>query len=577
MVTPGPIITATPRPAAHRVDTHRLRAAGLRAVAANPGAEIRGHRLEVDGAPMAIVVPYLSLEVDLENAAVARRRGVVDALGLRLRHSDRGLHLTLSPTAPLERIVFDIAEQFRCEARADPTLQGVAANTTTAFESWSETARGERIAETGVGLLVYTITHMLRFRLLRIPSSEAVDDIVETTRGNLARLTGHALRMLPATVDSQEAFAEPAAEIARLVAELADDASEADGASPDATARHRLLIPVDWDTLNEELAAAEAAASGTAPLPGDDYRVFTTAYDIEVSGAKLYRAPVLRKLRSELDQAVAAQVVSRARLAQRLQYLFPGRRTDGWEGGHDDGPLDPARMAQIVADPANPLVRRVPRDRPTSNAVVTFLVDTSGSMKLQRYETVAVLVETFVRALELAGANAEVLGFTTAAWTGGRAQADWRTAGSPPNPGRLTEVQHIVYKSAEQSWRQARLSLAAMLRTDHYREGVDGEALEWAWRRLLARPETRRALVVISDGHPSEAATANANHDHYLLDHLRAVSRRIEQQPGRDPVALGAICLESDQTDSFANALVVDLDGPITIGTYGILHELFAR
>lgn len=515
-------------------------------------------------------MPYLAL--DLDGASLERRRGVLDAIGLRLRHSDRSLHLSLSPARPLERIIFDIAEQFRCESLASLELLGVRANISAAFEEWSEAARNERIGETGVGMLVYTVTHMLRFRLLKIWADEAVDDLIETTRGNLGRLIGHALGALPTLVHSQEDYAEAAREIARLIAELADDAGESDELSPQAVTQHRLLIPVDWETLEEELALDASGQHGAGPQ--HDYRIFSTVNDIELSGADLYRTASLRSLRTELDRSVAAQAVSLSRLAQRLQTLFPSWRIDGWKGGEDDGPLDPGRLAQIVATPTNPQIRRLPQARPTSEAAVTFLIDTSGSMKLQRFETVAVVVETFARALELAGATCEVLGFTTASWAGGQAAQDWRAAGSPPEPGRLADLQHIVYKAADRSWKQERLSMAAMLRTDHYREGVDGEAIEWAWQRLVQRPESRRALVVISDGSPMESATTAANRDHYLIDHLRAVCDRISGRDGAG-VELGTICLDDDQSDAFVNAVSVDLDQMITIGTYNLLHDLF--
>ncbi|MEM9561484.1 MAG: cobalt chelatase [Actinomycetota bacterium] len=562
--------------AARRRRTEQLGGAGLRAIANRPGAELRGGRAVVDHRPLGIVVPYLTVElVGLDDR---QRRGVTDALGLRVRHSDRGLHRELAPEPLLERVIFDIAEQFRCESLAEPELRGVGHNIAAAFDRWSDTAAGERVAETGVGLLVFTITHMLRYRLLRRASSEAVDDLIETTRGNLARLVGHALRELPRTAGSQRAFAEPASEIARLVAELAADGDESDDEAPEVVARHRLLAAIDWDDLDERLAEVDAVTDGRPST--DDYHVNTTAYDRVRTGASLYRPEVLRRLRAELDRASAAQTVSVARLAHRLQHLFAAPKTDGWSGGHEYGELDPARLARIVASPTDPEIRRIPAERPASDAAVTFLVDTSGSMKLQRYEAAAVLLDTLARALEMAGVTVEVLGFTTGAWNGGRARRDWLAAGSPPDPGRLAEVLHVVYKSAAQTWRQARPSLAAMLRVDHYREGLDGEALAWAGDRLADRPEARRHLVLVSDGWPMEAATANANRDGYLEDHLRAVVARLEGRggiPGPAPgVQLGAICLDHSLADVFTNAADLDLDGTLTLRSYDVLHRLFA-
>ncbi len=519
------------------------------------------------------MVPYLAVGQPVSGEPTVELsvdRGVVDGLGLRIRHSDPTLHHELSPQPILQRVVFDIAEQFRCEALGDPTLPGVSANTTAAFEKWSDTARAAKVAETGVGLLVFTITHMLRARLLRVPTSENVDELIEVTRGNLARLVGHALKELPSLVESQADFAIPAAEIARLVAEMVDDASEAEGDAPEVIADNALLIPIDWDLLNE--IAAESDGSRFNPDAAASYHVFTTAYDTEVNAGGLYRAAAIRELRTELEGHIEAQAVSVARLAQRLRLLFPVQAADGWSGGEEDGLLDPARFSQLIADPTNRLVHRRERFRPTSDGTVTFLIDTSGSMKAQRYESVAVLVDTLVRALEMAGATSEVLGFTTGAWGGGRAQAEWRAAGSPPDPGRLNEVEHIVYKHADQPWRQARLALATMLRTDHYREGIDGEAIEWAYGRLLQRQERRRALVVISDGAPMDAATANANRDGFLGDHLRAVATRIEAE---GLIELGAVGIDLQLDEFITNSISLDLTGTLTIGTYDVLHRLF--
>ncbi len=581
--------------------SERAGAAGLRAVSRIPTAELRGTRLEVDDRLVALMVPHLALETirsldptpspewsghdEYRQNYHQNQRGVMDALGLRLRHSDRSLHLELSPSEPLERIVFDIAEQFRCEALIDPTLVGVKANTTAAFDRWSERAVAERIDETGVGLAIFTITQMIRSRLLRVPTTELVGDVIESTRGNLSRLVGHALKNLPALIDSQRAYAEPAQEIARLIGEMVADASLALDAAPEAVDRHRLLLPVDWDLLNEELAEVETEQH--SGLIESDYRIFSTAFDVEVAGADLYRPASLRQLRQQLDSQIADQAVSITRLAQKLKQLFPSFANDGWSTGQSEGVLDPQRLPQLVADPLNPHVRRLPRQRIATDSMVTFVVDTTGSMKLQRYETVAVLVDTLVRALELAEITTEVLGFSTASWAGGRSRQLWASQGSPADPGRLSETLHIVYKSAEQSWRQSRLSLAAMMRTDHYREGVDGEALLWAASRAAQRSEQRRVVVLISDGLPMEATTANANRENFLTDHLRTVASSFSAAIGqRRPspntrslpfgdLSLGAITIDQALGEYIPNSVTMDLSGTLRVGDYDVLQTLF--
>ncbi len=542
----------------------RLTSAAVRAVGAEPSAELRGGRVEVDGRPLALAVPHLVR--DLAAADLAERRGVADALGLRVRHSDPVLHRALAPTEPLERIVFDIAEQFRCEALAPRDWRGSAHNRDVAFERWNESAQTERLTESGVGLLIFTITQMMRQRILGRPTSEQVDDLIETTRGNLSRLAGHALSRLPALVDDQAAFAEPAREIARLMADMVGDAAEL--RVDRGHDRARLLIPIDWDAIDHELSGVDgppAAATGAA-----SYRAFTTAHDQETTGEALYRPRALRSLRTRLNELQSAQMVSAARLALRMQALFAADTVDHWVGGFDSGRLDSSRLARLVADPIDPIVYRQRVSRPAADTVVSFLVDTSGSMKAQRHESLAVLIDTLVRALEMAGIASEVLGFTTSSWSGGRSAGDWRAAGAPADPGRVADLLHIVYKSGGQSWRQSRMGLAAMLRTDHYREGVDGEAVRWATNRLATRPQRRRVLIMVSDGLPMETATARLNPDGYLLDHLAS-----EWQRAATVVEVGAISLDHDLSGVLAPSVTVNLTGTLTVGTYSVLEALF--
>ncbi len=553
--------------AAVRRHQQRLSSAALRAVAAEPLAELRGTRLEVADRPVGIVVPHLALSID--DLDTADRRGVVDGMAVRVRFSDRRLHLDLSPTDPLERIVFDVAEQFRCEAQTD--LPGAKANMARSFGRWTELAMAEGMTDSGVGLLIFTITHMLRYRLtgmsVRHTLAPAVDEVIETTRGNLSRLVGYALKPLPELVPDQVAFAEPAAEIARLVAEMAGDA---DVRQQQESTRHRFLVPVDWDTLEQEVAgSSEALVAET----GRTYSVYTSQFDSQITGHRLYPVAVQRRLRRRLEELEQAQAVSPARVAQRLRPLLVDWDDSGWIGSQEDGVIDSRRLAALIADPANRSVHRAPERRASLDAVVTFLIDNSGSMKVQRYESMTVLVDTMARAIDLAGARSEVLGFTTSTWSGGGSRQQWTQQGQPENPGRLADRQHIVYKSADETWRQARLSIAALLKTDHYREGLDGEAVEWAVGRLASRPEKRRLLVLVSDGLPMETSTTSVNRDGYLVDHLRQVWE--SQATARNGVRLAAITLDHDLSAYLLPSVRLDLTGTLTIGTYEVLRRLF--
>jgi cobaltochelatase CobT len=323
---------------------------------------------------------------------------------------------------------------------------------------------------------------------------------------------------------------------------------------------------------------SEGAGNGDMLGAFGDYSVFATGFDRVTPGAELAPLERRRSLRAELDQLAAAQAVSAPGLARRLLTLFGTPAEDDWSFGVDHGTLDGRRLAQLVANPSQREVFRRRRLQRLADTAVTFLVDNSGSMKRQRYEAISVLVDTFSRALDLAGITNEVIGFTTGAWSGGRPLAEWTAAGSPAEPGRLNEVQYVVYKDADTSWRRARSSLSAMLSTHHFRESVDGEAVAWAHDRLVVRPERRRALVVVSDGAPNDSATSSANREGFLEDHLHAVTAAIEARqrsgaPGA--VELAAIGVDLDVSAVYRRSVDLDLSGTLGLPHYRALETLF--
>lgn len=557
---------------ARRRRAERHGAAVVRAVGERLDADLRGGALRLGARRVGLASPHLA--ADLGDVSPARARGIADSLGLLLRHSDLELHRELAPTEPLERVVFDLLEQLRCESLAPEAWRGVEGNLAAAFSGWSDDCLRERIAESGVGLLVFTVTHMARGRLLRPLTTEIIDDITEAQRFTLAPLIGEDLYELSNTRHDQQAFAFHARAIAEAVALVAGDANLA-AAGGDGE-RAKLLLS-GWDD-DEEGTGLVAAAGGSDPGRVanldrlGDYGVFTREFDREVTGDQLVPIGRLPSLRAELDRHRTAQAVSASRVAQRLVRLLARPAEDGWTIAEEDGEVDPARLAMIVTDPVEHRIFRQPRLRPLADVAVTFLVDTSGSMKQQRYEAAAVLIDTFAQALDLAGASVEVLGFTTRSWAGGKAAKAWRAAGSPDDPGRVAEVEYIVYKDAGTPWRRARRSLAAMLSVHHYREGIDGEALTWAYRRLSSQEASRRLLVVVSDGAPMETATAAANREGFLDDHLAAVAAAIDARP---QVELGALSLDADVSGIFRRSQLIDLDGTLGLSHYELLADLF--
>ncbi len=235
----------------------------------------------------------------------------------------------------------------------------------------------------------------------------------------------------------------------------------------------------------------------------------------------------LREYRERLDRLIVERGLNPMRLARQLKAVLAQPRHEGWEGAREEGRIDGARLAQLIATPAERRLFRADRIEPVAEAVVGLLIDCSGSMR-RHIEPVAMMVDLMSRALEIAGVPSEVLGFSTGAWNGGRAARDWVRAGRPRHPGRLNERCHLVFKDADTAWRRARPSIAALFRSDLFREGFDGEAVDWAVARLLQRDEMRKLLIVFSDGCPMDSATMMANDDGYLGQHLLQVVQRHE-------------------------------------------------
>ena len=548
-------------------------AAIVRALGRTPAAEYRARQLEVDDRPVPIATPYLQADVD---TADDLPRGVYDAVGVRLRYSDADVFAATEPADVIARIVFDMLEQLRCESLVPDELTGTRNNLERSFRQW---CGREPLTDTAIGLLVFTVMQMARSRLIAPVHDELIEDQIESTRALISPLIGVALKGLKEHRLDQAAFAVPALALANAIAELVSERSELAGVGT-TDAQPTLIIPPEWQ--EDEPSDAELLAGGHSPssvrsasealesLGG--YRVYSSEYDVERDGGSLYPLEVRRRLRASLNDQIAAQSVSVFTLARRMQRLFVGFTNDGWRHGEEEGLLDGARLGQIIANPTNRAVFRQERFRPVAPAVVSFLIDNSGSMKRQKHETVTVLVDTLARALDLAGATSEVLGFTTASWNGGECLREWRRAGKPDDPGRLAETQHIVYKDADTPWKRSRLSVASMMKAQHFREGVDGEAIVWAYRRLLERPEPRKLLIVVSDGAPMEAATSHANGDAYLEGHLRRVVHRIERER---VVQLGAVSVDQPVDSLFAKWVGIDLSGTLTLADYGLLERLF--
>lgn len=551
-----------------------LCAASIRAVTGQRDLQMRAGRLHRGSTRLPRYAAHLYPVFG--QADFGSFRGAADGLALRVSRSDAALHALLYPEDPVARLVFDLLEQFRVESLAPPIHRGLRRNLQHRFRSWSDEFVASGLTESAIGNLLFTVSQVCRTHITGEELPEDVADLIEATRGGLGPVLGPNLHTLRRSRHDQAAYARAALRLAADIAQRARDARAElvgnDAATADETqgTRNSFELLLDMDGGEDEGPLLEATGHSVLLDQADgNYRVYTRTWDREAAAAELVRPPLLAEYRQQLDERVAGCGINVVRLARELKALLAQPQADGWEGGHEQGRIDGRRLAQLVASPSERRLFRIEPLAPLADCHVSFLIDCSGSMR-EHAETVAVLVDVFARALDMAGINNEILGYATAAWNGGRPRRDWMRAGLPPHPGRLNEVLYLVFKPHDLTWRRCRRQIAALLKPDLYREGIDGEAVDWACGRMQGRSEGRRLLLVVSDGCPMDAATQLANGTSYLDQHLRDVVARREQRGDTEIYGIG---VGLDLSAYYARSVAFDLS---TLHGNGALRQILA-
>ncbi len=533
---------------------------------------------------------------DLEPRELAKVRGEADSLSLRKRHHDAAIHARRMPSGQAAREVFEAVEQARVEAIGARRMAGVADNLEVALDDRYRRQGFERIADRDEAALTDVIRLLAREALTGAAPPPSTRRVVELWRPWVASKVGETMRELEGVVADQAAFAERARQlIVDLDLEIGEEGlsdqeptdSEDDGEGEsdemnDSGTRGASEDGAESEMLPSEMEAGDDSAEGedgddmemepgggdeepgnpgTPPTPrnADDarkaaYKAYTTEYDEVVPAADLCDPAELTRLRALLDQQLNHLQGLIGKLANRLQRKLLAKQNRSWLFDLDEGILDAGRLSRVVTAPLYPLSYKVEKDTEFRDTVVTLLIDNSGSMRGRPITIAAMSADILARTLERCGVKVEILGFTTRAWKGGLSRERWIGSGKPKDPGRLNDLRHIVYKAAEAPWRHARKSLGLMLREGILKENIDGEALLWAHQRLLARPEERRILMVISDGAPVDDSTLSVNPGNYLEKHLRDAIQFIET---RSPVELVAIGIGHDVTRYYRRAVTI--------------------
>ncbi len=566
----------------------------------NEQPQLVGHKIKL---------PQISGAADARDIAITR--GLADSFTLRLSNHSESVHGKYRPEGKNARAVFEAVEQARIEAIGARAMPGVANNLSAMMDDrYSKMVvnrssnRKDTPLEEAVGLIV-------REKLTGLKPPASVSAYVDLWRGWVDEKASAKIQTLEEALHDQQAFARlsrdliAALDMADELGEDPDQSDENDENEAEEDQGERSETPQGEEQESEQQAAEEVESTegesegaemeaqqletedslddsdgqeqedGEEPwrpqlpfssLANDNfYKVFSNQFDEEIGAEDLCDAEELTRLRAYLDKQLSNLQGVVARLANRLQRRLMAQQNRSWDFDLEEGVLDAARLTRVITDPLHALSFKVEQDTKFRDTVVTLLLDNSGSMRGRPITVAATCADILARTLERCGVKVEILGFTTRAWKGGQAREKWLGAGKPTNPGRLNDLRHIIYKSADEPWRRARKNLGLMMREGLLKENIDGEALIWAHNRLLGRQEQRRILMVISDGAPVDDSTLSVNSGNYLERHLRQVIADIE---GRSPVELIAVGIGHDVTRYYKRAVTIidaeELGGAMT-------------
>jgi cobaltochelatase CobT len=556
----------------------------------------------------SVRLPQVSRRMTREEVMLAR--GTADALALRHRYHDAGTAARYAPSGPMARDLMEAMESARCEAVGARIMPGTAGNIDAKIGHEARRKGYGEIRQAADAPLPVAANYLIRHLATGRPLPPEAANVMELWRGFIEERCGGTLEDLDEVLKDQAAFARFAR---RMIDDLGygdqlgddpddlddegeDEGSEEQEESPDSTgeddsreddaeaspersqeqqqdaaqAQVQMDDSADMEDADEqELPEGEAPSEPPPPAPHSEadpaYTVFSTAYDEEIEAQDLAEPQELERLRAYLDQQLEPLKGAVSRLANKLQRRLQAQQNRSWEFDLEEGILDAGRLARVVANPTTPLSFKIEKDTEFRDTVVTLLLDNSGSMRGRPISIAAICADVLARTLERCGVKVEILGFTTRAWKGGRAREDWLAQGRPQQPGRLNDLRHIVYKPADAPWRRVRDNLGLMMKEGLLKENIDGEALEWAHRRMLYRPEARKILMVISDGAPVDDSTLSVNPANYLEKHLRDVIAMVER---RRAVELLAIGIGHDVTRYYQRAVTItdaeQLAGAIT-------------
>ena len=526
-------------------------------------------------------LPQVSRRMTRDEVLLAR--GTADAFALRRKYHDEGVSTRYAPTGQLAREIYDAMETARCEAVGARDMPGTAGNIDAKIANEADRKGYGQITNSADAPLPVAAGYLVRHLATGRDMPKGAANVMDLWRGFIEDHAAGTLQNIDHALADQAAFARLTR---KVISDLgygdqlgddpdtpedeAGDEAEADQDAPDSAgdeeqdsddseaspersqedqqdqsqAQVSMEDSADMEQGDEaEMPEGEAPLEPPPPAPYSDadpnYSVYTTDFDEEIRAEELAEPAELERLRAYLDQQLEPLKGAVSRLANKLQRRLQAQQNRSWLFDLEEGTLDAGRLARVVANPTTPLSFKQEKDTEFRDTCVTLLLDNSGSMRGRPISIAAICADVLARTLERCSVKVEILGFTTRAWKGGQSRERWLAQGRPLGPGRLNDLRHIIYKSADAPWRRVRPNLGLMMKEGLLKENIDGEALEWAHRRMLARPEARRILMVISDGAPVDDSTLSVNPANYLEKHLRDVIAMVERRRAVELIAIG--------------------------------------
>ncbi|MCO6382555.1 cobaltochelatase subunit CobT [Oceanicola sp. 502str15] len=543
-------------------------------------------------------LPQVSRRMSAEEVLLAR--GTADALALRHKYHDEGTAARYAPQGQLARDIYAAMETARCEAVGARVMPGTAKNIDAKIAAEADRRGYGSLTQMSEAPLAEAAGYLVRNLATGRQLPASAQNVLDLWRDHLEGSAAGTLDDLQGVLSDQQAFARFARQVIEDLGygdqlgddpDMEDDDAEGDEAEEDQDDADSTgqddsdqdeetdaspeqdqeqtddpsEATVSMDDMAEseegeeaEMPEGESPLEPPPPAPASEadpnYVIYDSTFDEEIPAEELAQPAELERLRDYLDQQLEPLKGAVSRLANKLQRRLQAQQNRSWEFDREEGILDAGRLARVVANPTTPLSFKVEKDTEFRDTVVTLLLDNSGSMRGRPISIAAICADVLARTLERCQVKVEILGFTTRAWKGGQAREKWLADGRPQVPGRLNDLRHIIYKSADAPWRRARANLGLMMKEGLLKENIDGEALEWAHRRMVNRREVRKILMVISDGAPVDDSTLSVNPANYLEKHLRDVIAMIEK---RRAVELLAIGIGHDVTRYYDRAVTI--------------------